>query len=247
MDDIHVVGLALTFTNVELSVGLNLGYEILARLSELGCALSTMTLVRQSLHPRLAGRGGVSGKGSRRITMLTTRFEKMYESRLLVDDPNAHTLAGLLHARKGDDIRAVGCLKKALQAGSGDRKEQTHSSSRVTLRAPLWQWEVVCYRTLGQLYAKQGRRAEALAAFKIAALELDDLASILELARLLPRGEPIRREYLLKAAMSGMAEAASLYAGELRQLGETSNSEDAEHYQQQADEWARFAVSAGSP
>ncbi|KAK7740581.1 hypothetical protein SLS53_005426 [Cytospora paraplurivora] len=83
-------------------------------------------------------------------------------------------------------------------------------------REPRWEWETSCFLGRAGILERQGRPDEAAALYRVAALELDNPTGFWKLAQLAgdgPRDSPERRTYLLKAAISGVAEAC-------RELGE---------------------------
>jgi hypothetical protein len=86
-------------------------------------------------------------------------------------------------------------------------------AGRETGRQPRWAWEVACLLGTGSILQKQGKQPAALAAYQTAALDLNNAAGFVGMARLLPATDPRREPYLVKAAVSGDAEACRQLAG----------------------------------
>ncbi|ROW14926.1 hypothetical protein VPNG_03310 [Cytospora leucostoma] len=121
-------------------------------------------------------------------------------------------------------------------------------------REPRWEWETSCVLGRAGILERQGRPGEAAALYRVAALELDNPTGFWKLAQLARaagdgdggrRDTPERRTYLLKAAISGVAEAC-------RELGELEaivaaggrgglSAREREEREKMSREWFRLA------
>ncbi|KUI64731.1 hypothetical protein VM1G_00245 [Cytospora mali] len=112
-------------------------------------------------------------------------------------------------------------------------------------REPRWEWEVSSVLGRAGILQKQGRAGEAVALYRVAALELDSPAGFWNLAQLAggPRDSPERRTYLLKAATSGVTDACrELGALEKMVAGrEGLSKEKREEREKMSREWFRLA------
>jgi tetratricopeptide (TPR) repeat protein len=142
--------------------------------------------------------------------------------------PDVLTLRGLWLLREGhSDVYALKYFDQALEAaarsippdcgGTVHHQQQqgttaSSSSSSSSAREPRWTFEGSCHLKRGLILARQGRTEEAIASFKIVALELDLADGYAELANLLPPDAPEREGYLLRAAQAGHVEACRLLA-----------------------------------
>lgn len=159
------------------------------------------------------------------------------------NDPDIFTVQGLLLLRETPTgTSALRAFDKAIEAARNLPSNTTSqpASGDSTAREPRWFYEPACHHNRGLILLKRNRIDEALASFDIAALELDYVASYLELAKLLPRDAPEREACLLKAAQAGNFEACGLYA--LHWADRTADralpKEDRDHASTMAWEWA---------
>lgn len=76
-------------------------------------------------------------------------------------------------------------------------------------RGPRWLQEAECHVQAGRALLGIGKVEEAKAAFAFAAFELDDAVGLAEYAKLMPEEVPERREFLLRAAVSGAPQASA--------------------------------------
>lgn len=236
---------------------------MLGTASDLGYAQSTLTIVRLAT---------LAKPGSTNSTMFRnaeTRFKDLVRRGR---DPDALTLQGVTVARAGDSELALRWLDEAVEAGrktaapalspepdsespkrdsesaTEDAKDDTpvdYASPAPTEARPFrWSWELTCHIERGRALLRLGRRAEAEAAFRTAAHELDSPKGYLELAKILPANAPERRAYLLRAAVSAEREACGLL-GELEQedaalAAEATRKADASLHSLMAEEWFRL-------
>jgi tetratricopeptide (TPR) repeat protein len=135
---------------------------------------------------------------------------------LLRTDPAYDILAvqALTLQKEGrPDAEALKCFDKAIQAAPRTTPPSASGSETPpAVRTPNWAFESICHQHRGQILLRQGRIEDALAAFKIVALELDVADGHLELAKLLPDHDPQRKTSLLNAAQAGLFEASSMLA-----------------------------------
>ena len=182
--------------------------------SDLEYAPSTLTFIRLALD---ASKGDLD---VRKYPVLRGPLAKLP---LLAQkgNPDALTLAGELALRKNDIPGALLKFNQAIKAAAtqGDGAFAP-APTRMDIisgrhleppqRKPRWAMESRCHIQRGRLLLERGDRADAEAAFRIAATELDVATGCLELAKLLPVGSSDRESYLLKAIASGITEAHSL-------------------------------------
>ncbi|KAL2171078.1 hypothetical protein VTG60DRAFT_3769 [Thermothelomyces hinnuleus] len=143
---------------------------------------------------------------------LDARFKRLLQTE---KNPDAFTLQGLLLLREGKgDVFALRYFDRAVEAARDMPGTQPGPAEQdaPTIREPRWTLEAFCHRNRGALLLKQNRREEAMAAFRILALELDLPDGYAELAKMLPPHEKERETYLLKAAQGGSFEACELLA-----------------------------------
>ena len=179
--------------------------------SSLGYTPSTVTLV--SILSRSVGRKRLANSS---FSDALTRFDRVLRTE---KNPDALTLQGLLCLQEGQTATtALRWFDKAIHAARslppsgayggpepGTRKDPT-------ARKPRWSLERDCYQKHGEIMLQQNRKAEAMASFKIAALELNHADGYAELAKLTPQDEPGRSVYLMKAAQGGNFEACGIVA-----------------------------------
>ncbi|KAL2156420.1 hypothetical protein VTH82DRAFT_1165 [Thermothelomyces myriococcoides] len=140
------------------------------------------------------------------------RFKRLLQTE---KNPDAFTLQGLLLLREGKgDAFALRYFDRAIEAARDMPGAQPEPAGREapSIREPRWTLEPFCHRNRGALLLKQNRRDEAMAAFRILALELDLPDGYAELAKMLPPHTKERETYLLKAAQGGNFEACELLA-----------------------------------
>ncbi|KAL1878831.1 hypothetical protein VTK73DRAFT_7484 [Phialemonium thermophilum] len=220
------------------------GMSMLFTASELGHQPSILSVVR--LVDR--GLGHDSFLGSNIYRSCLRRFQAIVARE---QDPDALTLQGLLLRRKGDLLKALQYFDLALKKGSPLASSQSSSGTQATTsrrdenvpRPYRWTWEASCHIGRGEILLKQGRREDSEAAFRIAALELDNPVGYLKLALLLPDDSPEKLRYLETAAVSGRKEAfRELGEMELRRARDpTQNGRQAEKHAMWASEWFRLA------
>lgn len=124
----------------------------------------------------------------------------------------------------------------------------TATSPEFTLpppRKPRWDWEVSNVLGQANILLKQPNTAKkAHDLFKVAALELDNPLGFMMLAKLMdgPRDSPERRTYLLKAAISGAAEACR-ELGELEKMAaaKSTRSKERDEHEHLSKEWFLLA------
>lgn len=264
---LHWLGIVLMSGNT--ASRWRLGTHMLRSASELGYAPSTLTLVRvfTSMTGANAGRAARSKifiEAERRFQQIVTKGA----------DPDALTLQGLIIAKSGGrdrDGRALEAFERAEKAweakaaagaskkkpadaaappqdrggGGGGEDPGPDEVSLPAPREPRWEWEISCVLGQAGILQRHGRAAEALALYRVAALELDNPVGFWNLSRLMggPRDAPERRTYLLKAAISGVADAC-------RELGELEGMaagreglprREREEHEKMSQEWFRLA------
>jgi tetratricopeptide (TPR) repeat protein len=144
-----------------------------------------------------------------------TQFDRVVRTE---KNPDAFTLQGLLCLQEGQPTNALRYFDKAIDAARslppsgayggpepGTRKDPT-------ARKPRWSLERDCHQKRGELLLQQKRTDEAMASFKIAALELNHADGYAELAKLMPADARLRSNYLIRAAQAGNFEACGLLA-----------------------------------
>ncbi|KAK3302422.1 uncharacterized protein B0T15DRAFT_514457 [Chaetomium strumarium] len=193
----------------------NIGNYMLMTASSLGYTPATLSLIRSlldasdELFPRLKANLGDA----------VVRFIQLVRTER---SPDVLTLRGLWLLREGhSDAYALKYFDQALEAarripdGDADRQhtqQQQQQQRTASTRDPRWTFEGSCHLKRGLILARQGRTDEAIASFKVVALELDLADGYVELAKLLPPDAPERESYLLRAAQSGNSEACRLLA-----------------------------------
>lgn len=241
-----------------------LGMHVLHSASELGYGPSTLNLVR--LMSTAAAKKSKAVADSLLFQKADERFKKIVRKGR---DPNALTLQGLIYAGRRqdgpalasfDDAQRVGAsgawaksqrlqspaLLQDTAAASRSGEKESESLAAVAVRPKRWDWEPSCVLGRGRIFLKQGRREDAQAAFRQAALELDNAEGYLALAQLLPKDSAQREEYLTKAAISGVTEACALLAESERAKAEQSDSdrEQVGMHDRLAREWFNLAGGA---
>ncbi|KAH6636230.1 hypothetical protein F5144DRAFT_171512 [Chaetomium tenue] len=188
-----------------------IGYRMLIMASNLGYAPSTLTVVGMVAQ---TGRQPKNAK-STAWRAFDTNFKRLVRTG---NSPDIFTLQGLLAKLQGDaDNYVMSCLDKAIQAARSIPRsiaDQPAPKNQDTPagRKPRWTYEAFCHLGRGRILLKLNRTREALASFKIAALELDHPDGYAELAKLLPPDAPERETYLIMAAQAGNFEACRLLA-----------------------------------
>ena len=144
-----------------------------------------------------------------------THFKRLLRTE---NNPDVFTLQGLLLQHQGQaDSYVMSFFDKAIQAAGSTPLSTADQPTPVkqdtpAVRKPRWTYEKLCHLGRGRLLLKSSRTEEALAAFKIAALELDHPDGYVELVKLLPQDAPERETYLLMAAQANNFEACRLLA-----------------------------------
>ena len=163
--------------------------------------------------------------------------------------PDAFTLQGLLLQQEGRaDSSVLSYFDKAIVTAarntppSAEEQPKPAKKATSTVRKPRWAYEGTCHQQRGLILLRKGRTEEALASFKVVALELDLAEGYAELAKLLPRDAPGRETYLLKAAQAGNFEACRMLALELadRAADPALPKEDRIGAGNMAHEWAQI-------
>ena len=147
--------------------------------------------------------------------LFDTGFKRLLRTE---NSPDVFTVQGVLLQRQGQaDNYVMSFFDKAIQSASiiplstADQPEpKNHGTPAV--RKPRWTYETLCHLGRGNLLLKHNRTEKALAAFKIAALELGHPDGYVGLAKLLPQDAPERETHLLMAAQAGNFEACRLLA-----------------------------------
>jgi len=200
---------------MQINESAKLGFHMLRTASSMGYAPSTISLIRMitQLSPEAyAKQRPLIGPVEAHLKQILIRNPL---------DSDALTVQGLLYLRDGDKTRALTVFDSALSVSGmagGERVVRAPLSSNanpkseddVVYRAPRFTYEGVCHIKRGTILLSLGRRDEALAAFNIAALELGLADGYTEVAKLLPRSDPQRKTYLLKAAQADNWEAVEL-------------------------------------
>jgi tetratricopeptide (TPR) repeat protein len=180
---------------------------------------------------------------------LDARFKQLLQ---IGSDPDVLTLQGFDWLRQGNDGSALRYFDRAIAAAAAtassvgtpqpakDQAQSGQQNDNPAVREPRWFYEALCHQNRGLLLLQQGRKEEAIAAFRIVALELDLREGYLELAKLLPRGTPERETYLLKTAQAGNFEACHLLALDLADRANEPGLSQAEREEAayMAQEWA---------
>jgi hypothetical protein len=175
--------------------------------SRLGYTPSTLTLV--SILSRSVGRKRLANSSFKDAL---TRFDRVLRTE---KNPDAFTLQGLLCLQEGQSATtalryfdmAIDAARSLPPSGAyggpepGPRKEPT-------ARKPRWSFERDCYQKRGEILLQKNRKAEALASFRIAALELNHADGYAELGKLSPPDQP-RATYTMKAAQGGNFDACA--------------------------------------
>lgn len=111
-------------------------------------------------------------------------------------------------------------------------------------REPRWEWEVSNVLGQAKIYLKDPKLApKAEQIFRVAAVELDNPFAFLMLAKLMdgPRNSAERRTYLIKAAISGEAEACfELGALEKLAAAEATSAKQRAQHELLSVEWFRL-------
>lgn len=249
-----------------------LGTHMLRSASELGYDPSTLTLMR--VFTSMSGENARKAAKSKIFIEADRRFQQLVNEGVDPDALTLQGLILVNSASKDRNRRALEAFEKAGKAweakanaaasrsagaaapapggGSADHGGPAGGEGRgpdeVRLpapREPRWEWEISCVLGQAGILQRHGRGGEALALYRVAALELDNPAGFWNLARLMggPRGSPERRTYLLKAAISGVADACR-ELGELERLaagGEGLPRGRREEHEKMSREWFRLA------
>lgn len=125
-------------------------------------------------------------------------------------DPSALALQGHLLVSTGNKTAAADMFDKAWRVGTS-LAQPTSPPTVPPPRRPRWLLEGTCHLVHGQRMLEQGKRPEAEACVRIAALELDQPQAYAALAKIV--ADPAERaEFALKAAMSGIKSACESMA-----------------------------------
>ncbi|KAK4239866.1 hypothetical protein C8A03DRAFT_32061 [Achaetomium macrosporum] len=199
---------AIPLLNIAKGKARHMGLYMLMTASGFGYTPATLSLIRlllnasDEVYPRLKAEFGDAA--ARFIQLLRTERS-----------PDVLTLRGLWLLRDGHgDAYALSYFDEALAAARDIRDDDADRryTAQQGPREPRWAYEGSCHLKRGLILAKQGRTDEAIASFKVAALELDLADGYAELAKLLPRDTRERETYLLRAAQGGNFEACRLLA-----------------------------------
>lgn len=205
---------------------------MLGTASDLGSESSTLLLIR------LLSQSSSSDRLSKTPLFVAalSRFRSILRKK---QDPDVLTLQGLVLANEGDDGKALEFFSQAMQAGSPNPS----SGKQQNVRSPRWGWEASCHIARARILLQQGRREEAVAALRVAALELDHAQAYLKLATLLTEDSPERDQYLQKAAVSGIPEACQLLGeSEVRMAEQPDQAkEEVREHRLWASEWFLLA------
>lgn len=244
-----------------------LGTHMLRSASELGYDPSTLTLVR--VFTSMSGANAGKAAKSKIFMEADKRFQQLVSRGA---DPDALTLQGLILAKSGvkdRNRRALEVFERAGKAweakktaagasrhadaaaptqdgsGGGEEGSDPEEVSLPTPREPRWEWEISCVLGQAGILQRQGRASEALALYRVAALELDNPVGFWNLSQLMggPRDSPERRTYLLKAAISGVTDACR-ELGELERMAagrEGLPRQKREEHEKMSQEWFRLA------
>ncbi|KAJ9137256.1 hypothetical protein NKR23_g9224 [Pleurostoma richardsiae] len=221
-----------------------LGTHMLSSASELGHAPSTVTLASFAARSAQAPESLLFRRAQARLDDLVRDCRRG-------PGPDALTLRGMILAARGQDAAALRAFadaeRQAVESAEGDAVAEGSGGAEDDVlrkegpRPKRWQWEASCMLGRARVLLRMGRRAEAEAALRTAAAELDSPEGCLELARVLPAESPEREAYLAKAAVSGLAEAsAELAKMEEAKAQEVGAEERAEH-ERWAEEWRLLA------
>ncbi|KAK4151258.1 hypothetical protein C8A00DRAFT_17329 [Chaetomidium leptoderma] len=191
----------------------HMGLHMLLTASILGYAPSTLTLM--SILVRLNKKDFLAMKPSFREA--EAHFNRLVQA----ENPDALTLQGLvlLHGDR-PTATALKYFDKAIKVArsippKAVSQPEPASQDSPAIREPRWSFEGSCHQKRGLILLEHNRTEEAIAAFKIAALELDLADGYAELVKLMPRDAPERETYLLKAAQGCNPEACQLLALEM--------------------------------
>ncbi|KAK0621495.1 hypothetical protein B0T17DRAFT_534245 [Bombardia bombarda] len=245
---LHYTALVVVRTSMALSI------FMLRTASDLGYAPSTLSLMRIMLN-------GTEGNASKRQGYLNALAPRLRSLVAAAQNPDALTLQAIMlrKERKGQsDAAALRLFDQAIAAAGragkiyvpaaeilsqsdSDATGYGNSTIGTVGRSPRWTWEVDCHLERGSILAEQGRRDEAEAAFRVAALELDTWQGYLELAKLLPEGAQDREEYLVRAALLGQTEPCLMLANAERKRSLEPGVVSRKQHELLAAEWSRLA------
>ncbi|KAJ4304142.1 hypothetical protein N0V88_001752 [Collariella sp. IMI 366227] len=243
---LHCAALPLAFSQSG-AIPERLGLQMLMILVEMGYTPSILTVVDLVL--RSSGDSVTQEGGAFHDALV--RFKRLAEAG---NNPQIMTLHGLLLMRQGrSDISALRSFDKAIEAGRFLRsipdtrpRSGMKRSDTSTIRLPKWRHEGHCHVKRGELLVKLGRAKEAMAAFKIAAFELDLGDGYFGMAKLLPPEAPERETYLLQAAQSVLPtfEACNILALNManKAANRSLSQEDRIFHANQAYEWAQMEL-----
>lgn len=236
---------------------------MLGTASDLGSVPSTLLLIR------LLNQSATQDRLSKTPIFISalSRFGYIIRKK---QDPDALTLQGLILAEEGNEEQALEFFNLAMQAGSpkpeqptseevisaggqtlapryGEGAEQDVPQQRV--RPFRWSWEASCHLGRAKILLRQGRREDAAAALRTAALELDNPQGYFQLAKLLPKDAPERDLYLQIAAVSGIPEACQLLGESVTRMAEQpdQSKDDVLEHVLWASEWFSLAGNTTKP
>jgi tetratricopeptide (TPR) repeat protein len=180
--------------------------------SSLGYIPSTLSLMRMLT--------GVPKQAFSKVKLAFRDAEAQFRRLVQAENnPDAFTIQGLLLQQEGRaDSSALNYFDKAIETAARNTPpsaEDQPKPAKQAVRSPRWAYEGTCHQQRGLILLRKGRTEEAVASFRIVALELDLADGHAELAKLLPRDAPERETCLLKAAQAGNFEACRLLALDL--------------------------------
>lgn len=126
-------------------------------------------------------------------------------------NPDALALKAMIMASQGHEEESGKWYLKARRVGMKLYPGTYTTPPTRPVRAPRWpRWlhEAECHVQAGRALLGVGKVEEAKAAFAFGAFELDDAAGLTEYAKLLPDDVPEKREFLVRAAISGYPPAS---------------------------------------
>ncbi|ROT40190.1 hypothetical protein SODALDRAFT_329863 [Sodiomyces alkalinus F11] len=202
----------------------NYATRLMQTAAELGHRPAVLELVRRIITTR-----SDAAALSREFPELYTSFRRIVaEGR----DPDAQTLQGLLHAKQGDETRALACLQKAKDLGAGK---------------PFF-FKPLCLARMGTILEKQGKRELAESEYAELARENDGLG-FYHLG-LLYKTDPIAKWLLQKAASSGLSQAmrelGKMELEDYKKATEDGDQAAAQRHIADSQEWHRLAKVWGS-
>ncbi|KAB5570349.1 hypothetical protein GE09DRAFT_704756 [Coniochaeta sp. 2T2.1] len=238
---LHYLALMLIYVNPPNPATHDLGWNMLVTAHQLDYTPSTLQLIihLEATHP-LATRPK-DFKPPAPVQSAIARHQLLVRQG---KDPSALALQANLLLERGNRRSAAEMFAKAYRLGHSLPKEVPVGGSNNQPRRPRWLLEGATHVVYGKMMLEQGKREEAEAAVRVAAVELDQPQAWAGLAKIAETEEE-GAECSLRAAMAGIRSACESMSRMERERALEEGVAEGERRMRglMAEEWGRLATS----